>query len=334
MKQPSVELTDRPKPVWCLAAYLYTNEPWEAFLTRAVLPFADMVMENQLAERWFFIRYWEYGPHIRLRFLGDQEKLEEIIRPKLVKHFEEYFRAYPTVRQDAFLPEEIRDRLVPNDSIVFVPYEPETERYGGPHAISLAEKHFEDSSAAVLSAMAASADWNYERALGVAIQLHLGFSHAVGMSRQETAAFFNFIFLGWLPRAYETLPTDTFEQVKEKEDKVLEAFRTNYELQQEVLRDYVGMVWEALEEGAEFEEEWVNAWLVNTRLVASRLEQLKQEGLLAIPETFMTESYQGQLPQGLWAIYSSYVHMTNNRLGILNRDEGYLGFLIRESIGK
>jgi hypothetical protein len=38
----------------------------------------------------------------------------------------------------------------------------------------------------------------------------------------------------------------------------------------------------------------------------------------------------GLAKQQLWAIYDSYIHMLNNRLGIMNRDEGYLGFLIKE----
>lgn len=33
-----------------------------------------------------------------------------------------------------------------------------------------------------------------------------------------------------------------------------------------------------------------------------------------------------------WLIYDSYVHMTNNRSGVLNRDEGYLGYLMAKSV--
>jgi hypothetical protein len=36
--------------------------------------------------------------------------------------------------------------------------------------------------------------------------------------------------------------------------------------------------------------------------------------------------------QQLWPIFESYVHMTNNRLGILNRDESYLGYLMQQSL--
>ncbi|MGB5931124.1 MAG: lantibiotic dehydratase C-terminal domain-containing protein, partial [Cyclobacteriaceae bacterium] len=33
-----------------------------------------------------------------------------------------------------------------------------------------------------------------------------------------------------------------------------------------------------------------------------------------------------------WRIYDSYVHMTNNRLGIQNRDEAYLAYLIKKCL--
>ena len=38
--------------------------------------------------------------------------------------------------------------------------------------------------------------------------------------------------------------------------------------------------------------------------------------------------------QERWAIYDSYVHMTNNRLGILNRDEAYLAYIMVEMVAE
>jgi len=33
-----------------------------------------------------------------------------------------------------------------------------------------------------------------------------------------------------------------------------------------------------------------------------------------------------------WMHMADYMHMTNNRLGILNRDESYMAFLLTESL--
>ena len=35
--------------------------------------------------------------------------------------------------------------------------------------------------------------------------------------------------------------------------------------------------------------------------------------------------------QQLWPVLESYVHMTNNRLGILNKDEPFIAYFIKES---
>ena len=66
------------------------------------------------------------------------------------------------------------------------------------------------------------------------------------------------------------------------------------------------------------------------------LRQTQANGQLVLPnwraglysETISPEQQQR------WAIYDSYIHMTNNRLGILNRDEGYLGYLIKEGLAE
>ena len=36
----------------------------------------------------------------------------------------------------------------------------------------------------------------------------------------------------------------------------------------------------------------------------------------------------------LWPILESYTHMTNNRLGVLNRDEAFLGYLIENTMAQ
>src|SRR5688572_26222679 len=88
-----------------LASYLYYNEPWEGFLKNAVSPFVKNVLEEKLAESYFFIRYWERGPHIRLRFYGDPDVLDTIVKPRLKSYFDDYFIKFSSER---FEPEMIR----------------------------------------------------------------------------------------------------------------------------------------------------------------------------------------------------------------------------------
>ena len=87
------------QPQW-FAVYLYYAEPWDELLINAVRPFVNEMMNAKLADQYFFIRYWEKGPHIRLRFKGIPEKLNHEIRPRLIRHFENYYNSKPSQRID------------------------------------------------------------------------------------------------------------------------------------------------------------------------------------------------------------------------------------------
>lgn len=321
-----------------LAAYLYYAEPWENILVEAVKPFADKVIAEGLAEQFFFIRYWEKGPHIRLRFKGDALVLDEKVKPLLAQHFDDYFQRNPSERED---PEWLKDvpeeqKWYPNDSLQFIEYEPETERYGGEHGILVAEHQFQASSEAILSVIKESLDsWDYSRALGGAIQLHLGFGYALGMDLYEMSSFFNQFFENWLSRAYYFFEKDiSQEELESRKKETLIAFEKNFEEQKEGLLPFFETVWEALNEEQEFEQEWLNKWVANITKVRTALMTIQKDDKLVPPEWYMkrTQDDFSIEQQERWSIYDSYVHMINNRLGIKNRDEAYLGYLIIESV--
>lgn len=82
------------------------------------------VLDCNSGLKWFFVRYSENGPHLRLRFCVDNEQLSE-------------------------LREEICQRLV-DWSAREVPYVAEVERYGGASAILKCELVFDASSRLVV----------------------------------------------------------------------------------------------------------------------------------------------------------------------------------------
>ncbi|KAA5541579.1 thiopeptide-type bacteriocin biosynthesis protein [Adhaeribacter rhizoryzae] len=325
-----------PQSGW-LSAHLFYNEPWEEFLKKGVMPFVQQILTNRQAEQFFFIRYWEKGPHIRLRFKGNPEVLENQVKPKLVPYFSDYFQANPSQRTDPARLSEIPAayQWYPNNSIQFIPYEPETERYGGEAGILIAERQFQASSEAVLAVLQEKNNWDYDQALGTAIQLHLGFAFAAGMDFAETVSFFASIFRNWLPRACFSYPQQlTPAKIKVRQETVLKAFRNTYQKQKAFLLPLFTQLWQALENQNEFEQAWFNKWLSQMRAVNAALRQAQATGQLHTPAGYANLFPETALqePQQRWAIYDSYIHMTNNRLGILNRDEGYLGYLIKEGL--
>ncbi len=318
-----------------LAAYIYYSEPWDKLLVEGIKPLADDIIESGLAEKYFFIRYWEKGPHIRLRFYGDEQTLDSQVKPKIETWIKSWLAANPSTHDlpEGYtnIPEE--QGWYPNNSIQWIAYEPETERYGGPHALPFGESHFHANSDAVLSVMEEAAEWNYDQALGTAIQMHLSFANALGLEKEDAAEFFSWIFNGWLPMA---IPPLTPEDRREEAFKgVLQAFESQYDQQKDSLVPFMDAFWEALTDEESFDEIWLNNWISSLKELKDQLYSLDEEGLVEFPGDRMEPgSGNTQVSEKVrfWSIYVSYVHMINNRLGVKNRDEGYLGFLLRKGL--
>ena len=312
-----------------LPLYLYCAEPWHKILVEAVKPVAQKIIEEGLAEKYFFIRYWERGPHIRLRFYGEEKILNTVLKPRLEKYFSTWFKNNPTTRREPTYPADYpKDEYwFPNDTIQWIEYEPETERYGGPEGIGIAEDHFFYCSDLILEELKLNETWSYEQSLGKAIQMHLSFATASGMDINEAKHFYDKIFQGWFPRAFFVRKEEGEEKLEKARKETLEAFENSFQNQKEGLFNYVETIWEGLESKEEFESEILNTWIQKVSETAKELHAAN----IIFPENFYKTNSELDIPeprQKMWSIYSSYIHMINNRLGIFNQDEGFLGYLI------
>ena len=163
--------------------------------------------------------------------------------------------------------------------------------------------------------------------------MHLAFAYGLGMEIPESAHFFSRFFENWLPRAYYFFEKEISKQELEKRKKeTLSAFEKSYKSQKNVLVPFFKTVWNALTNNEEFEQEWLNRWVNDMNIIGGRLRDIQKQGVLE-PQKWYMQQKTDQFPvqnQELWVVYDSYVHMTNNRLGILNRDEAYLAYLMME----
>ncbi|MFI6596584.1 lantibiotic dehydratase C-terminal domain-containing protein [Nonomuraea sp. NPDC050536] len=125
----------------------------------------DMIVELAgplLGETGFFLRYWEGGPHLRIRvrdtaaevvvkqaesWLRDHPS-EAVIDP------EEYARLAETLAAREGVPDYARG-MFPNDSVQLIPYRPEHDRYGTGASLEAVEGHFHESSRIALELLAA-----------------------------------------------------------------------------------------------------------------------------------------------------------------------------------
>jgi thiopeptide-type bacteriocin biosynthesis protein len=122
-----------PGSEW-LYAKLYTGTATaDGLLREVVAPVAREAMATGEADGWFFIRYGDPEWHLRVRFHGDPSRLQSGVLPRL----------------HAALDPMLADGRIWR--VQLDTYERETERYGGPEGILLAERLFHVDSEAVLA---------------------------------------------------------------------------------------------------------------------------------------------------------------------------------------
>ena len=120
-----------PGSEW-LYAKLYTGTATaDGLLREVVAPVAREAMAAGETDSWFFIRYGDPEWHLRVRFHGDPARLQSGVLPRL----------------HAALEPKLADGRIWR--VQLDTYERETERYGGPEGILLAERLFHVDSEAV-----------------------------------------------------------------------------------------------------------------------------------------------------------------------------------------
>jgi lantibiotic biosynthesis protein len=128
---PSVQRAFAPGSEW-LYAKIYCARGSIDDLLRGPIA-ATLEAAKGLFDQWFFLRYDDPHPHVRLRFHGDAKILTANLLPILTKFLRPHL-ATGRVRK-----------------FVLDTYERELERYGGDNAMPLVERFFCDDSEAALS---------------------------------------------------------------------------------------------------------------------------------------------------------------------------------------
>ena len=163
-----------------VSAHLFHAGSLDALLAQVVAPLVDE-LRGELAG-FFFLRYWEGGPHLRLRVRPDGGADAGRIRRLIERRAGAYFAGHPSAR--GFQPadyqalaaglagaERLADHdghLHPNDAVEFIAYVPEHRAYGGAACVAAVEEHFTDSSRLALDLLATGPDQGRRAAIGLA----------------------------------------------------------------------------------------------------------------------------------------------------------------------
>jgi thiopeptide-type bacteriocin biosynthesis protein len=177
------------------AAWISVHAFYHGDLDRLLL---DVV--KPLTGDFFFLRYWDGGPHVRLRIRPAGGADPDDVSRLVLDRFLEFFRRHPSPDR---LPPDLYASLAaslaswervtsysprpcPNNSVALVAYRREYDRYGSGPAMDAVERHFVESSRIALPVLATAPPRRRIVAAAAAILLawHIGDEHpAQGFGR-------------------------------------------------------------------------------------------------------------------------------------------------------
>ncbi|MEU6285074.1 thiopeptide-type bacteriocin biosynthesis protein [Streptomyces sp. NPDC047028] len=163
--------------VW-VSAHLHFHDDLDDLLRQAVRPLLDELRRDGSLVKWFYLRYWNGGPHLRLRLLvpaaaepdtraaiaaAARARIEHSPSPTAMTEAEyaQWAHELSRLERTPAIP------LVPDNSLLFVPYQPEHHRYGVGRQLAAVEQHFTESSEIALRVVQAQLPRQHRIALGV-----------------------------------------------------------------------------------------------------------------------------------------------------------------------
>ncbi len=279
------------------ATSLYYEQPWENFLAKSLKPFAASISQTGIAERYYFERSQETGPHIKLFVRSPSPVMKSVIWPNILEHFCGYFELQPADRKRW-------SNDGPVSAIRESAYLGEESAYGGLQGLQVAQRHYEASSNEALERMSTKNNkWTQNDAYLAAIEMNLSMTYMLGMDLGEAAAFFEFL---WISTACEK------QQVR---------FQTSYAARELAINDLVQLSWTRLSAIGDLSEDVFGRWLQTCLYTGYDFKTLERMGLLnGLPEN------------GLWEVYGQLIEKTNNRLGVEGVIQSFLFYLLHRTL--
>lgn len=330
-----------------ISIHIFYYADQNPLIVHCVAPLVEQLREHDLLQQYFFIKYWAEGPHVRLRLLPKEGADVEKIKSIAEAHITQFLHTYPALYsinhekmapfyKKLFLLEYGEDRWIqsygvdgvmpirPNNTFDYIPYEPEYERYGGEVGVELAQWHFEHSSDTVANLVREINVGVPGMVLGRSAQLMLTFFYGIFEDDTNVLRALDEYIRSWI-RADPKAPS-RMKQYAKKYQRMAPA------LQQRIatIRDF--MLGDRLSDShperlTKAEENWKN----HIQELRVRIKHLHQQGQLVLPLQSQT-STMNSLQATYNYLQSSYVHMTNNRLGIAIPEEIYIAYLLKHTL--
>lgn len=329
---------------WVALHVFYASDS-NPILVEAVRPLVEDLRRDGLIDRWFFIKYWMEGPHLRVRFRPTRPAVRDEVRVRATAALEAFLTRRPALYdtdidglgdlyKKMYVAEYGEERYVeeygvdgempfrPNNSVAELPYEQEFDRYGGPAGMAHAEWHFQASSDLVARLLATSNTHVRPVLLGLATQLSLLTAYTFLGSDEAVRRFFQRYRDFW-----ETSYQEPSDDYHDSFDKSFALTRESLQERIDRIRTITAGTSDQALSGIE------RTWLSHCRELQERVLTAAAAEELVFPSRTTGEREPITDPEGLATVLlSSYIHMTNNRFGVAILDEIYLSYLIEKAL--
>jgi thiopeptide-type bacteriocin biosynthesis protein len=297
--------------------HIYYERRQEPLLTECIGPLVSSARGRGLV-RWFFLRYWKGGPHVRLRFQFEPAATPAL-GDALVARIVEYLRLNPSERRMtgdelersqrvlAALEGEPADSIVvyPNNMVMPMPYLPEYEKYGGAVGVADAESLFDASSDVVMMLLHDAGGASTSR-LGIALSMMLAAFRAAGYAEHEIVE----AFAAYVRFCQRFVPAGTWQAWQTKVAERPEALR----------RCRAAMRVPDASRQPVWLQRWTAAFAAAARALRHHAEEVRPAVTLA-----------GRMDPLQFVLFN-YVHTHNNRLGVPPAVEAQIAHLAHESL--
>ncbi len=293
-----------------LSLHLFVNRQPLIHIIKAVLVPLSEEIETCSPACFFFISYWENGPHIRLRIKATPESIAVI-----KSHISDFIRSINEIYSTG------AELLIRTEEAEYVP---ETARYGGRQGLLLAESHFDASSWFTLT-VAKHYDLNsYSFVMSIALQAQIIVLYHSQLNITDRSALLLNTMNGWLPFAIKELVRSgqltTQDNPEAARKDCLQYFSTLFAASGTTIIGFLRSLWDLLAASAMSADHPLYKWHTRNHAILPELATLAQQGKL---EGGSVNPYHNYL-----SVLSSLIHMTNNRLSVNNSDESYLAYIL------
>jgi hypothetical protein len=331
-----------------LSIHIFYASNANPMLLEALEPLANDLRERGLIQHYFFIRYFQEGPHIRLRLLLKEGVMEEEVKREAEEAINAYLKRRPafyradndraqSFYKDMYITEYGQEKwnetygvdgkmpVRANNSLHYIAYEAEYDRYGGPEGIEIAEWHFEKSSEIVMMLIRTTNLHMRSILLGLSIQLALPLCFGFLQDEQHVIQFL---------ASYEHFWLDNYHKGRRGPELAIDFEKKFMKISANLQRRLAEIQNYAVQGEMHTLTLVERKWIEHIRELRERIDALVADRKLVFQgRDGQEEPYIPDHPLIAYNILlSSYIHMTNNRLGVTITDEVYLAYLMRRAL--